>query len=215
MDGADCVMLSGESAKGNFPVECVRLMHEITKEAEACIFYREMFENLRYFTPPPIDAVDATCIAAVEASFRVYARIIMVLTTSGNSAMLIARYRPMALIMAITRSQKTARFLSMHRGCYPVHYTTERAKLESSVPIGKVKEAVLSSHMQRQTNVLTSFEDVADMDIWLMDVDARVREGMRIAKQNKFVEKGEAVVVVTGWKAGSGLTNTIRIMYCD
>lgn len=54
LDNADCIMLSGETAKGKYPVQCIQLMHEIAREAEACLFHRELFENLRYFTKPPM-----------------------------------------------------------------------------------------------------------------------------------------------------------------
>ena len=54
LDNADSIMLSGETAKGKYPVQCIQLMHEVAREAEACLFHRELFENLRYFTKPPM-----------------------------------------------------------------------------------------------------------------------------------------------------------------
>ncbi|CAF2802048.1 unnamed protein product [Rotaria sp. Silwood2] len=84
LDNADCIMLSGETAKGKYPIQCIQLMHEIVREAEACLFHRELFENLSHFTKPPLGQMQSVAIAAVEAAFRSYASLIIVLTHSGR-----------------------------------------------------------------------------------------------------------------------------------
>lgn len=51
------------------------------------------------------------------------------------------------------------------------------------------------------------------MTDWLKDVDARVEFGLKFGKLRGFVNAKDPVVIVTGWKQGSGFTNTVRIVY--
>lgn len=50
---------------------------------------------------------------------------------------------------------------------------------------------------------------------WLKDVDARVQFGLVFGKARGFINTNDPVVVVTGWKQGSGFTNTMRIVYAN
>lgn len=50
------------------------------------------------------------------------------------------------------------------------------------------------------------------MQDWLKDIDARIIHGLNIGETRGFIKPGDAVVVVTGWKKGSGYTNTMRII---
>ncbi|XP_031332553.1 pyruvate kinase-like isoform X1 [Photinus pyralis] len=177
LDGADCVMLSGETAKGDYPIVCVQTMANICKEAEAAVWQKQTFIDLLTKTTPPIDATHTIAIAAVEASTKCLAAAIVILTTSGRSAHLISKYKPKCPIIAVTRNAQTARQAHLFRGILPLQ-----------------------------------FED-ARLSDWLKDVDARVQFGITFGKARGFIKSGDPVIVITGWKQGSGFTNTLRIVY--
>lgn len=81
LDGADCVMLSGETAKGNYPKEAVTMMHETCLLAEVAIPYANMYDELRQAAPRPISTMESIAISAVGASMELNAGAILVLTT--------------------------------------------------------------------------------------------------------------------------------------
>uniref|UniRef100_A0A8I4A483 Pyruvate kinase n=1 Tax=Callithrix jacchus TaxID=9483 RepID=A0A8I4A483_CALJA len=120
LDGADCIMLSGETAKGDYPLEAVRMQHLIASEAEAAIYHLQLFEELRRLAPITSDPTEATAVGAVQASFKCCSGAIIVLTKSGRSAHQVARYRPRAPIIAVTRNAQTARQAHLYLGIFPV-----------------------------------------------------------------------------------------------
>lgn len=179
LDGADCVMLSGETAKGDYPLECVLTMANICKEAEAAVWHRQLFNELVEEVRAPIDPAHSTAIAAVEASTKCLASAIVVITTSGKSAHLLSKYRPRCPIIAVTRHPQTARQAHLWRGLLPIVYQESKA---------------------------------AD---WLKDVDNRVQSGLKFGRDRGFIKTGDNVVVVTGWRQGSGFTNTMRVIQVE
>ena len=86
IDGADCVMLSGETAKGKFPVKSVEVMHRICREAEAALYTDSVFVDLSNKTPEPADEVEAISLAAVNSSLTSEATAILVITATGKTA---------------------------------------------------------------------------------------------------------------------------------
>ncbi|EEB18600.1 pyruvate kinase, putative [Pediculus humanus corporis] len=177
LDGADCVMLSGETAKGDYPLQCVLTMANICKEAEAAVSHKQLFIDLSTAIKVPVDAGHAVAIATVEAAINCNAAAIVVITTSGKSAHLIAKYRPPCPIIAVTRNAQIARQCHLHRGVLPIHYTVD------------------------------------PLPDWLRDVDARVQSGLQFGQRQGFILPGDPVIVITGWRQGSGFTNNMRVVY--
>ncbi|PVG04825.1 putative pyruvate kinase [Serendipita vermifera] len=126
LDGADCVMLSGETAKGSYPVQSVQMMAETCFLAESAICYPPLYDELRASTTRPTSTVETVSLAAVAAAYEQDAGAILVLSTSGNTARLISKYRPNVPIITVTRNQQTARQIHLHRGCYPFWYPEPR-----------------------------------------------------------------------------------------
>lgn len=50
---------------------------------------------------------------------------------------------------------------------------------------------------------------------WVKDVDVRVQYGLNFGKSRGFIKTGDSVIVVTGWRQGSGFTNTLRVVYVE
>uniref|UniRef100_A0A1I7YI42 Pyruvate kinase n=1 Tax=Steinernema glaseri TaxID=37863 RepID=A0A1I7YI42_9BILA len=122
LDGADCVMLSGETAKGDYPVASLKIMHSICKEAEAAVYHTKYYEELLKNTPKPTDMAHTIAIAATSAAVSCHASAILLITTTGRSAVFCSRYRPSVPIITISRNEQTARQLHLHRGVFPLHY---------------------------------------------------------------------------------------------
>ncbi|KAG7152621.1 Pyruvate kinase like protein [Verticillium longisporum] len=118
-DGADCVMLSGETAKGAYPNEAVSEMHEACLKAENTIPYVSHFEEICTLVRRPVSVVESCAMAAVRASLDLNAGAIIVLSTSGDSARLISKYRPVCPILMVTRNASSSRYSHLYRGVYP------------------------------------------------------------------------------------------------
>jgi len=119
-DGTDCVMLSGETAKGDYPIEAVKIMSEICLEAEANIDYQATFNALRSTITSPISIAEAIASSAVKTAYDLNAALLIVLTESGGTARFVAKYRPQCPILCLTPSEQGARQLLVSRGVLPL-----------------------------------------------------------------------------------------------
>jgi len=120
LDGTDCVMLSGETAGGLFPIEAVSVMSRVCMEAESCIDYPSLFRAVHCAVPRPVSVQEAVCCAAVETAEDTSAALILALTETGHTARLIAKYRPAQTILALSAAATTVNHLQLHRGVISV-----------------------------------------------------------------------------------------------
>ncbi len=117
-DGADAVMLSEETAIGNYPVEAVSMMAQIAMEAEAALPYEEILASKGKDLQPQTD--DAISYAACHTANQLGAVAIIAFTSSGSTARRVSKYRPRVPVIAITPSQITQRQLSLSWGIQAV-----------------------------------------------------------------------------------------------
>lgn len=117
-DGTSAIMLSGETAAGNFPVESVKTMATIAERTERQINYREKLQNEKQSNKLSIsDAIShATCTTAYDLN----AKAIITVTKSGQTAMTISRYRPNCPIISCTTDEKVCRQLFLSWGVIPI-----------------------------------------------------------------------------------------------
>ena len=117
-DGSDCIMLSGETANGKYPVEAVQTMARIAQEAEGRIKYDNILSKMMntHVSSVPI----AICLASVSTAYELGATAIITATVSGSTAKNVSRFRPECPILAITPSKDVARKLSLYWGVYPI-----------------------------------------------------------------------------------------------
>ncbi len=111
LDGTDAVMLSGETARGQFPTEAVRTMAEIAREVEKN-YPHAMLRDRRLAGVSPTIAT-SIAEAATRASDELFIPFIVTGTTTGNTAHHIAAFRPRARVIALTPTPEVARRLSL------------------------------------------------------------------------------------------------------
>merc|ERR1711973_11505 len=123
LDGADCVMLSGETAKGAYPEAAVSIMAKICLESEHAIHHLRVHEDLKEAVKHKSIAETVAC-SAVLATYEQRARCLVVLSNSGTTARLCAKYRPGCPIVAVIGKSnfRTARQLRITRGVYSCVY---------------------------------------------------------------------------------------------
>jgi pyruvate kinase len=109
LDGTDCVMLSGESANGQYPINAVTIMAKCSIEAEQTLSYRRLFDDVRALTPKGVSIAEGVAASAVSAVLDLDLDLVVVLTDNGRLARLVAKYRPAVKILAASVNAQVVR----------------------------------------------------------------------------------------------------------
>jgi pyruvate kinase len=117
-EGADAVMLSAESASGQYPIEAVEMMNRIAEEVERDPVYRAVIDAQR--ATPEMTGADAIAASAHQISDTLGVTAVCAWTFSGSTAHRIARERPDATVLALTPNRETARRLTLFWGVHPM-----------------------------------------------------------------------------------------------
>lgn len=147
-EGADAVMLSGETAAGQYPLEAVRMMDRIIRKTERLVYRRGHFKAASSFVPSP-GITDGLSRAAVGLADNLDARWIAAFTCSGQTARLLSKYRSSVPVVALTPDPAVARRLSLYWGLTPI-----------AVPQADDLETV----MKITTDTLTTLSFVRELD---------------------------------------------------
>jgi len=145
LDGTDAIMLSEETAVGDYPLEAVETMSRIALKTEKAIDYKKIIsERAHSVKPTNPDAIShATC----QVTLDLKAKAIITFTFSGSTARMVSRYRPPVPIIAASTRDSTVRKLALSWGVYP--FKTEELK-DTDDMIFKSRKVALETKLVRE-----------------------------------------------------------------
>lgn len=120
LDGADAVMLSGETAAGKYPIESVKAMASVVTEADAIVDSRELIIEDKRDLNPMERELDAVAASAVQSAKDMNAKLIILITMTGNVARAVSLHRPRVPVLAFCTDAQVGRRLQLHRTIVPI-----------------------------------------------------------------------------------------------
>ena len=138
MAGADAVMLSAETASGDFPVEAVATMDRVARQAEAYLWRHSAFESILHrdeALSTPIPLANAIAKATAQLSRDLWVRAIFVISVSGLSARRVSSGRPAAPVIAVSPELRAVRRMCLFWGVVPIEVST--AALEQAEELAR------------------------------------------------------------------------------
>lgn len=118
LDGTDAIMLSGETASGDYPVEAVQTMNKIAQRIEASLHYKRLYVNKGFELQE--STTSAIAHATVQMAYELDAAAIITPTQSGYTTKVVSKYRPKAAIVAFSEDEVIARHLNLRWGVYSI-----------------------------------------------------------------------------------------------
>lgn len=121
LDGSSAIMLSGETAAGNYPVKSCEMMRKIALKIEDSLDYKIIVDSTN--DEHEINITNSIAKATREAALDLDAKVIIAATTSGLTARNISKFKPKSPIIAATTNEKVRRQLAIEWGVYPIRAT--------------------------------------------------------------------------------------------
>ncbi len=144
LDGTDAVMLSGETAMGQYPVQAVRMMADVAQTTEERINYIKQFKSRPL---NPRDTMeDAIAHAACQTAIEIGAKVIICCTRTGQTAQRVSRYRPHAPIAVVSPYENALQKSILFWGA--CQFSVDEAR-DTDTVIAKAKEAVVKSNLAK------------------------------------------------------------------
>lgn len=143
MDGTSAVMLSGETAAGEFPVQAVKTMASVAEYTEAHLDYEHLLHART--SGPALSITDAISQGVANIAHDLSVSAILCSTTSGQTARMVSRMRPRAPIIAATANERTYRRLALYWGVQPllVQPTTNTDEMLARTVQGAVEAGMI------------------------------------------------------------------------
>jgi pyruvate kinase len=174
LDGSDAVMLSAETAVGDYPVQAVETMRRIARAVESGSRFREMPRPSWRDTEP--DSADAVAMAAVRVAHVLGIGKIVCFTETGRTIRLLTRYRPQAEIIALSPNEATVNQMAVLSGARPVLFQREPS-LEDML------------YMASEMLVVRGIADYGDAVVFVAGVPPGVARSTNVLKVHRIGEE--------------------------
>lgn len=166
LDGTDCVMLSGETAKGKYPALTVKTMAKICRKAEEFVEYEADYVKLYEETQRPFNSGEMLAASAVKIAYEMQAKVIFVVTETGQTARCVAKYRPPIPIICLTYNERVAKQITVSKGVFPWLLTEEdRTRTLDEILPAAYKECIKNGYIDPKSGPQLGIT-LYDKNVW-------------------------------------------------